>query len=394
MLRAYREDVRAIRTRMGEASLLQFAKLYLGPRFTLPWNRMHREINEELQRSAGSPLRFVVAAPDGYGKSSLLSFAFILWALAYRKHRCIVLGAASRSAAGEHLAGVDSEIRTNELLRRDFPHLENVARTSGASGSRASPPRLLALPGVAKVHTIGPSSHLTEVTFEGRRPDIFVLDEFDAGGHDQADFSNANSRSLRLEKTLKQRILNRFTDASIIVAGPLLEPSGLIDRLLDPSRSQLWTQRFYPAVEKYPMQFDRWFEWAALQRSSPGQAADYLRRYRAEMHEDASVLWSERESFERLMRLRLDHGWEWFDAYRQGCPPGGCLRVGRNQRICLGSERDDGHVVVIDDAGYRRRLRRTALQQKPQVEIVIEGTEPEGRQIPETAASGDETPQF
>lgn len=320
--------LQAIRTRAGDQSLTAFAKLYLGHRFNLLWNPMHTALAADLKGIGRVPLRLAVAAPDGYGKSSLLSFALILWALAYRKKRCIVLGSSTRTAAGEYLCGIDTELRRNELLKRDFPHLRDIERASGASGSRASPPRLICVPGIAKVHTIGPSSSLTEVSFEGSPPDLIVLDEFDPGVDDSKVTSQTNLRVDKLERTLHRKILDRFTEASIVVAGPLLDADGLIDRLLGPKYGGTWTQRFYPAVTSYPVDFERWFEWASIWKRDPDAGDAFLGRHRDELLEGASVLWPERESFEGLMRLRADHGWEWFDTYRQGFPPGGTVRAG------------------------------------------------------------------
>lgn len=353
---AYSSELQAFRVRAGAESLTVFAKLYLGRRFSLPWNAMHTELASDLQSLDRTPFRLAVAAPDGYGKTSLLSFALILWVLAYRKKRCIVLGSSSRTAAGEYLSGIDTELRRNDLLRNDFPHLLNIARASGASGSRASPPRLIAVPGIAKVHTIGPSSSLTEVSFEGFPPDLIVLDEFDPGVDDTKVTSQTNQRVDRLERTLRRKILDRFTNASIIITGPLLDAEGLMDRLLSPKHAGSWTQRFYPAVTRYPDQFERWFEWATILAKDRTAADVFLEEHRTRLTGDASVLWPQHESFERLMQLRAEHGWEWFDRYRQGFPPGGTLRAGMNACRSISCDSRSGVVSVVDDAGYQRLL--------------------------------------
>ena len=349
-------DLQVFRVRAGAESLTVFAKLYLGRRFSLPWNAMHTELASDLQSLDRTPLRLAVAAPDGYGKSSLLSFALILWVLAYRKKRCIVLGSGSRTAAGEYLCGIDTELRRNELLKRDFPHLRDISRASGASGSRASPPRLIAVPGIAKVHTIGPSSSLTEVSFEGSPPDLIVLDEFDPGVDDSKVTSQTNQRVDRLERTLRRKILDRFTDASIIITGPLLDAEGLMDRLLSSEHAGAWMQRFYPAVTRYPEQFERWFEWATIWAKDRTAGDVLFKEHRAVLTGGASVLWPQHESFERLMQLRAEHGWEWFDRYRQGFPPGGTLHAGTNACRRFLCDSRSGFVTVVDDAGYQRLL--------------------------------------
>jgi len=130
-----------VRREAGRQSLLAFCKLYLGDRFTLPWNTMHREAAALLVSERGGPLRLALAAPDGYGKSSLLTFAFPIWALAYGRARFIVIASHAKVAAGELLRAIDLELRGNELLRQDFGHLKTISRSSGASRSRASTAR-------------------------------------------------------------------------------------------------------------------------------------------------------------------------------------------------------------------------------------------------------------
>jgi|GEM_PF-6508078 len=379
------------RVRAGETSLRAFARLYLGDRFTLPWNRMHREVCDDLQGIGGAPIRLVVGAPDGYGKSSIVSFALILWVLAYRQCRCVVLGSSTRSGAGELLGGIDQELRRNLRLRHDFPHLNDIARGSGASGSRASPPRVIAVRGIAKVTTIGPSSRLGEVGFEGAPPDLIVLDGFDAGDNEPAGPGETSKGVDLLERYLERRILHRFTGASVVVVGPLLERGDLIDRLLSPARRGFWTQRFYAAVERYPDRFDLWFTWAALLRRDARGGNAFLEQHRDELLAGARVLWPQHESFEKLMRLRAELGWMWFDACRQGLPPGGCLRAGINERRTIDVEAADIAITLIDDAGYLR-TPPTDFVSVPELHKLRQGDVPDGRPLPIPSPDGQSHP--
>ena len=285
-----------------------------------------------------------------------------------------------------------AQLRQNRLLQRDFPHLRTIARSSGASGSRASPPRLIAVPSVAKVHTIGPTSHLTEVSFEGARPDLFILDEFDPGFDPLRPTDEQSRRSDRLEQTLKRRIIDRFTEASIIVAGPLLDAQGLIDRLLAPEVGSFWIQRFYPAVERYPDRFEQWFEWAACWKRNRDHSDDYLEHYREQLLEGASVLWPEHESFEKLMRLRAERGWSWFDAYRQGLPPGGCLRAGFSRTQTYSVDESSIITTLIDDAGYQRLPPAGYTQSEDRVSLIAEDSEKLGKTLPISPNTGEIQP--
>lgn len=387
-------ELRALRVRAGAVSLTAFARLYLGHRFTLPWSPVHTTLASDLASLGRTPVRLAVAAPDGYGKSTLLSFALVLWALAYRKSRCIVIASGSRLAAGEHLGGIDAELRRNPLLRGDFPHLRDIARSSGASGSRASPPRVIAVPGIAKVFTAGPSLPCAEMSFEGSPPDLFVFDELDAAHDEAKQGEEPGTRTDRLERTLHKRVLDRFTEASVVVAGPLLEAGGLIDRFLSPKHAKAWTQRFYPAVERYPDDFDRWFAWAEAHRRDPAAGEAFFTHNRDKLLCGASVLWPSHETFERLMRLRAERGWAWFDRYRQGHPPGGSLRTGVSRTVLIGEDDDDRGVSVLDDAGYERELPAVEGRAQVRVQLTVEGSGPRGKPVPGSAPGATEGPVF
>lgn len=381
MTSTHSTEIRSLRRRAADSSLLAFARLYLPHRFTLPWCRMHREVSDALSASDAGPVRIAIAAPDGYGKSSLVTFAFVLWSLATQQHRCIVLGSSRRSAAGEFLRAIDMEIRRNTKLRSDYPHLAALARSSGASGSRASPPRDLYVGGVARLTTIGPTTRLGEISFEGMPPDLFVLDGFEDWNGEEVDLNDPRSTAAILERFLERKILDRFTSASVIVLGSLTHANGLIDRLFGPRGRGVWDGRHYCAVETYPDGFDRWFTWAKLHESDPEAAAALLESELGAMTRGVRLLWPEQESFQRMMTLRAERGWAWFDRYRQGSPPGGCLRLGTpSTRLSIDGE--ESADVIADDAGYRRMNPiGPAYCQNPQVQLVTDESLP-GRPIP------------
>ncbi|PCI11630.1 hypothetical protein COB72_00330 [bacterium] len=346
----------AIRRQTGAGSLCAFMKMYLPHRVPLPWSRMHKEMSTDFdQIGSGEPLHLVLAAPDGYGKTTMTTFGLVLWALAYKRCRCIAIGSHTRTAAGELLRSVDHELSTNKMLCTDFSHLADLQRGSGSSGSRASPPRDIYVRGVARLTTFGPTSSLGEITFEGSPPDLIILDGFEASPEESEGPDGRDGKSVKLERHIHREILSRYTGASVIVLGPLTHANSLIDRILDPFQSMRWTKRFYQAVDSYPAKFDLWFSWAELWHKDPAQAKHYLDEHREQLLDGVEVLWPEHESFEQMMSLRALHGWEWFDRNRQGAPPGGCWRICDPFKITLypggdGTEKQ----FIVDHAGYRR----------------------------------------
>jgi len=373
----------AIRRQTGAGSLLPFMKMYLRHRTTLPWSRMHEEIATDYKQiGSDNPLRFVLAAPDGYGKTTMTTFALVLWSLAYKHCRCIAIGSHTRTAAGELLRSVDHELSTNKMLRTDFPHLAALQRGSGSSGSRASPPRDIYVQGVARLTTFGPTSSLGEINFEGSPPDLIILDGFEANPEEN---ENPNGgKSVKLERHIHRKILSRYTGASVIVLGTLTHANSLIDRLLKLNQSSMWTQRFYPAVDSYPANFDLWFAWAELWRIDPSQAHRYFDTHREQLLDGVEVLWPKHEPFEQMMSLRALHGWEWFDRNRQGAPLGGSWRTcSPNGAVIQPRSGGTEKPYILDHAGYRREWRHHSAGIDPTVTLRIEDeSPPQGRTVP------------
>jgi len=342
---------------------------------------MHKEVAIDYnQIGSDNPLRLALAAPDGYGKTTMTTFALVLWTLAYERCRCIAIGSHTRSAAGELLRDVDQELRNNKMLHADFPHLATLSRGSGSSGSRASPPRDIYVRNVARLTTFGSTSSLAEITFEGSPPDLIILDGYEANPEHSEKLKVFDGTGTRLEKQIHRRMLTRFPNASVIVIGTLTHSDSLIDRLHDPDNVAVWAQRFYQAVESYPTSFDLWFTWARLRTIDPMKAQSFLDEQRIHLLDGAKVLWPDHESFEQMMALRSLHGWVWFDRYRQGSPPFGCLRNSQSQVY----SRDPRQPYVIDNAGYRRNLSQIPRDIGDVVYELLceEEYPPQGRPVP------------
>jgi len=234
------------------------------------------------------------------------------------------------------------------------------------------------------------------MSFRGHPPDLIILDDLEPW-----EGANKPTRSL-YDGFVQPRIIDRLVNTSVIATGTLSRHEGLMDRLLDPKLSSDWTQRFYKAVESYPEDFELWFQWSAIRdgdekhegSTGPVAAKEFLKARKDQLMNGSRVLWQEHEPFERLMELRAELGWAWFDRSRQGLPPGGCLRTGLNTVVSIGIDDEFESVrSIVDDAGYRRLL--APLPERAEnfsVRLVIEGevdaTMP-GKVLPCTSSGAD-----
>ncbi len=81
-----------LRREAGRKCLQVFAKTYLPAHFTVPPSSMHVELISMLEEATRKRnARLAIAAPRGHAKSTLVSFAYALWCICYKREPYIVL---------------------------------------------------------------------------------------------------------------------------------------------------------------------------------------------------------------------------------------------------------------------------------------------------------------
>jgi len=99
-----------LRCNTGLSSPLAFAQTYLLHHLKLNPSKMHCELFEMLQEiSHKRGARMAIAAPRGHAKSTIVSLAYILWCICYRKERFIMLISNTLDQASDFLSQIKSE---------------------------------------------------------------------------------------------------------------------------------------------------------------------------------------------------------------------------------------------------------------------------------------------
>lgn len=107
---------------VAEHSLGRFCAYYLAEHFDQGFGKFQYEIFELLENLR--PGKHVeILFPREHGKSTLFTFAFVLWCICYRKKKHIILPSAVRETAEKFLANIKNELLQNPLIRRDFGDL-------------------------------------------------------------------------------------------------------------------------------------------------------------------------------------------------------------------------------------------------------------------------------
>lgn len=101
-----------------------FCETYLAHHFTHGFCELHRDIFHSLDMpSPERGKRVCRVAPRKFGKTTVISLAAPLKALAYQEKHFILLVGESATTAITNLASITQELETNEKLLEDFPQI-------------------------------------------------------------------------------------------------------------------------------------------------------------------------------------------------------------------------------------------------------------------------------
>ena len=320
---AARQRLSTLRRAAGATSLMVFSKTYLPAHFRLPPSQMHRELAamlEEATEQRGA--RLAVAAPRNHAKSTIVSLAYILWCICYRKESFILLIANTADQASDALSHVKNELQANERLLEDF------AEVCELPGSLPGAPRwrrdeIIARNGV-KVTALGADKKIRGRRHRQHRPGLIILDDIE----NEVEVRSADQRRHKAEWFNKAVLKAGSATTNVIVVGTILHYDALLANLIDPRKTPGWDGYKYQAVCSYASNPERWDRWEAIynrleeyeEHHGPRAAKAFFENHRKHMLEGTSVLWPQCEDYYALMEIRISEGRASFDSEKQNEP--------------------------------------------------------------------------
>jgi hypothetical protein len=217
---------------------LLFALLYLphhlrgpetGEQITL--SEFHTDVIDQARRWAIPAItpgadRDVYVGPRSVGKSTWFFLILPCWAAAHGHRKFIAAFADSGAQAELHLKSFKSELRSNELLREDYPDLCAPARTPSGGAVADHRNMFIARSGfVFGAKGVDASSLGMKV---GRqRPDLIILDDIEP---DESNYS-PGQKEKRLS-TLQDAILPLNIYARVVLVGTVTMPGSIVHDLV------------------------------------------------------------------------------------------------------------------------------------------------------------------
>lgn len=354
------------------ASLREFLEVYFPSAFRLAWSEDHLKVISRLEAVMTGGGRISIAAPRGFGKTSLFERAAI-WALVTGRRRFVTIVAATEWHAEQLLHRIKTELEHNELLLADYPKavwgvrcLESQARRAVGQlwdGERTCivwQAKRLVLPTVpgpdseasgGVLHAGGITSalrglnHVTP-TGEVLRPDLVLLD--DPSTRESAGSFVQNAERLATIESDLAGLAGPGKSIAMLAAVTVVKPRDLADRLLDRDEHPEWDGERLKLVYEWPIREDLWREYErlrieGLKAGDRGRAAtEFYRANRLEMDAGARVAWPQRYEPGELsaiqhaynLKIKLKDG---FDAEFQNSPVVAAADVGALDPVRIAS---------------------------------------------------------
>jgi predicted phage terminase large subunit-like protein len=295
-------------------TLATWAREYVPAYFPLPPSAFHVWLTTALDAlHTRRAVKQNIVAPRGSAKSTLVSFAYPLWAAVNGYEPYILLLSDTNDQAHKYLESIKLELENNADLARDYP-------AACGQGPVWRQERLRLRNGVV-LEALGTGAKVRGRKNRHERPSLVIGDDLQNNEHILSQLERG-----RTWEWLTREVLAAGTpETNYLTLGTALHPECIVMRLLNVPG---WSSQVFRAIIDWPERMDLWAHWEALlrdpaeldQERRAASAAAFLAAHREDMHRGGSVLWPEREPLEALMALRAMIGPTAFASEKQSCP--------------------------------------------------------------------------
>lgn len=284
-------DARCLRREWAQQSLLAFAKAYLHDHIKrYAPSAAHQELYVLLKGILDDRgKRLAIAAPRGFGKSTLVTLVYVLYCIAFKREQFIVLLSATSAQATQLLENTRRELERNIKLREDFPELA------------APPPRPwtrseIETPTHVRVLALGIGQHIRGRKFGKSRPSLVIADDVE----NRENTASAEARE-KLKAWYNQDILKvGAEETNFLFLGTVPHPSCLLAEYLSAEANPSWVKKHYKAVLSEPAHPERWEQWSRIYNNreafegakGPEAARRFYEVSQAAMDEGVQLLWA------------------------------------------------------------------------------------------------------
>jgi hypothetical protein len=232
---------RSERLRLCENDFWQFCRTYLPMYFSVNKQALwHSEMVESLQLDDETT---VIAAPRGFSKSTIVSFAFVLWCICFQKRHFVVIAMDSYTKATMQTWRILLQLKYNHRIIADFGKIvdDDASRADFTTIVTSDRPTGI------RVCALGSNMSARGIVNEQFRPDLFICDDL------QSKKLARNPK--RVEFLLYEIIISDYfgsmcaTGGWFVVLGTILAVDDVMYQLINSDDHSTWVRRLYRAIE-------------------------------------------------------------------------------------------------------------------------------------------------
>ena len=342
----------------GYRDMAFFAKTFFPHLCERPFSTMHEDFCRAEQQPQPRGQKVVIAAPRGNAKTTLKLHIKIIHAIVYEYEPFILILTHAKSEAREKGLALLEELEQNTAIQQVYGSFS--PRTT--PGHKVKSPLNFVTTNGIRVTAKSRGQQIRGIIQKGNRPSLIICDDIEAPGEVLSPEQRQKTREWFFKDVMKVGQVDHSTNITVI--GTCLHPESLLSELLcNPG----FLAAKYHSVICEAENTALWDAWRALYTdlSDPNRIATAQAFYRENepaMLAGSQVLWPEVESYECLMRMRVDGGEASFNSEKQNDPydpERQIFDMRKAKRVSV--QWSDGQFAVIRE-NYRRPIPQSELQ--------------------------------
>lgn len=291
------------RVELCRKSLKTFCETYLKESFKSPWSEFHLWLIEKCEEivfnHTNEETRNVVAAPRGHAKSTLISFAFVIWCTCYRYKKFIAIISATNSVAKQFIVDIRNELEYNDNITNDFGVMKRDQLWNTAELFTRSE---------VFITSRGAGTQMRGMKFNGTRPDLVILDDLETPEQVASPSQNA-----ALQTWFNSDVMPMGSPTcSYFYIGTVLSYDSLLYHMLNDAEYSSWVRKTFRAVIEFSTS-PLWVDWEKiitdLERGEHAytDSVEFYQKNKKAMLKGTKVLWEEQrpDMYRYLMERRL-----------------------------------------------------------------------------------------
>lgn len=316
--------------KLGEKELLRqvfskrldaYSATVLSDFFTIPFSDLHYYLFQLFPKKIHTGAREVIAAPRGFGKSTVISLAWVLWLvcesarLGKNIYDYIILLSDVFSQASDFLSDIKRELESNQFIKYFYPEVYG-------KGTRWRDEFIVTKNGIM-IRAMGSLGNVRGRKYKQHRVGLVIGDDIE-------------SRKAIFSETYRDHLGDWFSKdvlktggpkkpADIFVVGTILHPLALLNKLLTSPEFSSFHGEIFKAVLGFAKNQDLWDEWKAIyqNRFDPKRkfhAWIYYKKNEIQMLDGVKLMWNEGPSYYSLMEEMIGEGTASFYSEKQNEP--------------------------------------------------------------------------